>query len=133
MRLGEKQELFMRLLPRLIDKAHELGFEIRGGELQRSEEAARWNAEHCRVCKRTKPRHAPNGHQFRAIGIVESLHRKKLAIDLNLFRGELFLTQTDDHRELGEFWESLHPLCRWGGRFSNPDGCHYAITHGGRQ
>ena len=26
-----KQELFMRLLPRLIDKAHELGFEIRGG------------------------------------------------------------------------------------------------------
>ena len=24
MKLGEKQELFMRLLPRLIDKAHEL-------------------------------------------------------------------------------------------------------------
>ena len=31
MKLGEKQELFMRLLPRLIYKAHELGFEIRGG------------------------------------------------------------------------------------------------------
>lgn len=30
MTLGDKQELFMRLLPRLIDKAHELGFEIRG-------------------------------------------------------------------------------------------------------
>lgn len=35
MKLGEKQELFMRLLPRLIDKAHELGFEIRGGDLFR--------------------------------------------------------------------------------------------------
>lgn len=35
MKLGEKQELFMCLLPRLIDKAHELGFEIRGGDLFR--------------------------------------------------------------------------------------------------
>ena len=29
MKLGEKQELFMRLLPRLIDKAHELGGGVR--------------------------------------------------------------------------------------------------------
>lgn len=35
MRLGAKQELFMRLLPALICKAHELGFEIRGGDLFR--------------------------------------------------------------------------------------------------
>jgi hypothetical protein len=26
---------------------------------------------------------------------------------------------------LGEFWEGLHPLCRWGGRFN--DGNHYSI------
>lgn len=35
MTLGEKQELFMRLVPRLIDKAHSLGFAIRGGDLFR--------------------------------------------------------------------------------------------------
>ena len=32
MTLGEKQELFARLLPRLLDKAHELGFDIRIGD-----------------------------------------------------------------------------------------------------
>ena len=35
MRLGEKQELFARLLPRLLDKAHSLGFEIRLGDVFR--------------------------------------------------------------------------------------------------
>ena len=61
----------------------------------------------------------------------------KLAIDLDLFKdGEgfemgckVYLTKTEDHRKLGEFWESLHPLCRWGGRFG--DGNHYSLEHGG--
>ena len=35
MNTGQKQELFMRLLPRLIDKAHELGFEIIRRQLER--------------------------------------------------------------------------------------------------
>ena len=35
MNLGKKQELFMRLLPGLLDKAHSIGFEIRGGDLFR--------------------------------------------------------------------------------------------------
>lgn len=110
--LGEHQELFMLLLPRLIDKAHELGYKLRGGELWRSDHAA---AEYARQGK----------------GINNSLHRDKLAIDLNLFRDGKFLTATEDHRQLGEFWESLHPLCRWGGRFN--DGNHYSITYGGRK
>jgi hypothetical protein len=133
MRLGAKQELFMRLLPKLVRRAHQLGFEIRGGELLRFEAQARWNATHCRVCKQTMGHiNHPVRHKFRAIGIVKSLHRLKLAIDLVLFRKGKPCWDSEDYRELGEYWESLHPLCRWGGRFRNPDGGHFSLAHQGR-
>ena len=64
------------------------------------------------------------------VGHKDSNHKRKLAIDIDLFLdGRYYLTETGDHRKLGEFWESLHPLCRWGGRFG--DGNHYSIEHGG--
>lgn len=118
--LGQHQELFMRLLPRLIDKAFALGYTVRGGELWRSDAAA---AEYARQGK----------------GIQNSLHRDKLAIDLNLFKDGKYLTASEDHRPLGEFWKSLHPLCCWGGDFKDekgmpkPDGNHYSITWQGRK
>ena len=133
LRLSQKQELFMRLLPQLINYAHQLGYEIRGGELLRSEESARWNADHCRTCGKTKEAHPTlrGLHGFKPMGIVNSLHIKKLAIDLNLFRHGVFCTTTEDHRPLGEFWKTLNPLCCWGGDFG--DGNHYSITHGGKK
>ena len=111
MTLGEKQELFMRLLPRLLDKAHELGFGIRGGDLFRD------------------PRvHGAFGVKM-GYGNPRSNHKNKLAIDLNLFRDGKFLSSTDDHAQLGEWWEQQHELCRWGGRFN--DGNHYSLEHDG--
>ena len=65
MRLGEKQELFMRLLPRLIDKVHELGFEIRGGDLFRD------------------PRVHGGIGEKKGYGHKNSCHKMKLAIDLS--------------------------------------------------
>ncbi|MBI9090128.1 MAG: M15 family metallopeptidase [Desulfobacterium sp.] len=53
-----------------------------------------------------------------------SFHYKRLAIDLNLFKDGIYLTETDDHQELGEFWESLGGT--WGGRFKKKDGNHYS-------
>jgi len=47
---------------------------------------------------------------------------KRLAIDLNLFKDGEYLTDTEDHRFLGEFWESLGGT--WGGRWD--DGNHYS-------
>ncbi len=56
-----------------------------------------------------------------------SQHNKALANDLNLFKwvdgGWVYVSSTEHHRELGEFWESLSPHNRWGGRFE--DGNHY--------
>jgi len=56
-------------------------------------------------------------------GSKDSLHCKRLATDLNLFRNGVYLSLTEDHRELGRHWESIHNLNRWGGRYG--DGNHY--------
>lgn len=77
MKLGEKQELFMRLLPRLIDKAHELGFEIRGGDLFRD------------------PRVHGQMNVKQGYGAKNSCHKLKLAIDLNLFKDGAFIQDGD--------------------------------------
>lgn len=107
MKLGKKQELFMRLLPRLIDKAHEMGFEIRGGDLYRSPLV-----------------HGEYGVK-KGYSSAYSNHKLKCAIDLNLFKNGKFMQKTEDHKELGEWWERQHELCRWGGRFN--DGNHYEL------
>lgn len=111
MTLGEKQQLFMRLLPRLIDKAHSLGFQIRGGDLFRD--------------PRTNGAHGVK----QGYSSANSCHKLKLAIDLNLFKGGSFLQQTNDHEQLGIWWEQQHALCCWGGRFN--DGNHYSLEHNG--
>ena len=129
MRLGQKQELFSRLHPRLLGKAHELGFEVRLKELQRGEIQAEWNANHCAICGANVSMHAPV-HEFKAVGIAKSLHCLGLAQDLVLFRDGRPLWASDRYRALGEFWESLDPLCAWGGRFN--DGGRFSIRHGGR-
>lgn len=95
MSLREKQSEFMRHVPRLIDKAHELGFEVTGGDLYRD------------------PR-APYGSK-------SSRHKSRLAIDLNLFRDGRYLDKTADHKPLGVWWEQQGGI--WGGRFN--DGNHY--------
>ena len=112
MTLREKQSLFVYLVSRLISEATIRGYEFTFAEAYRSEhEAARLAAL--------------------GRGIKNSLHTIRLAIDLNLFKDGKWLSKTEDHRELGEYWESLHPLCRWGGRFN--DGNHYSLEHNGIQ
>jgi hypothetical protein len=60
-------------------------------------------------------------------GRANSLHKMRLAVDFNLFKGGKFLQTTEDHKELGEFWESLGGS--WGGRFN--DGNHYSLKYRG--
>ena len=111
MTLGEKQKLFMRLLPRLIDYIHEQGFEGTEGDAFRD------------------PRvHGEIGEK-KGYGHPKSAHKNRLAIDINLFKDGKYLDTTEDHKLIGDFWESLHELCRWGGDFG--DGNHYAIEHNG--
>lgn len=107
--LGDKQRRFSRMLPRLIDKAHELGFEVTLGDAYRD------------------PRvHGILGEK-QGYGAARSCHKVRLAIDLNLFKGRILINSTEGHRPLGEWWESQGGT--WGGRFN--DGNHYSLEHDG--
>jgi hypothetical protein len=112
MTLRQKQSLFVQLVAKLIAFAYANDMELTFGECWRTPEQAK--------------RNAANGR-----GISNSLHTERLAIDLNLFVGGVFIDSTEGHRRLGEYWESLHPNCRWGGRFRKPDGNHYSFTPDG--
>src|SRR5512139_602794 len=110
MMLREKQSKFARMVADLIIKAEELGFEVTLGDAYRD------------------PRlHGGIGVRM-GYGHPKSCHKLRLAIDLNLFnKGGTFLTTTEDHRELGEWWESQGGT--WGGRFN--DANHYSLEHEG--
>lgn len=119
MTTNEKQRLFSSLLGRFLVWIYATGkYEVVGGEWQRTQQQA-------------------NADASSGIGIIHSLHLLCLAIDLKLFVGGVYKTDSEDYRELGEYWKSLHPLCRWGGDFKakdgtpKPDGNHFSIEHEG--
>ncbi len=112
MTLRQKQSLFVKLVAGLIVEASHLGYELTFGEAYRTPEQAALNAKH-------------------GIGIRNSLHCDRLAIDFNLFRNGRYCTTTESWRPLGEWWERQHELCSWGGRFG--DGNHFSLEHEGRK
>lgn len=112
MRLRQKQSLFVELSAGLVMHAIEQGYELTYGETYRSPQEA------ARLAKL-------------GVGLKNSLHILKLAIDLNLFKDGKYLKSTKSHEPLGIWWEKQHPLCRWGGRFG--DGNHYSLEHEGRK
>lgn len=94
MTLRERQSEFVRMTAMLINYATLRGYELTFGDA--------W---------------ASSGHKS------GSFHYKRLAIDLNLFKDGKWLQDTEDHRELGEFWE--HIGGSWGGKWN--DGNHYSF------
>jgi len=100
MTLREKQSKFVRMVADLIIYAYQQGYELTFGDA--------W----------ARDGHRPN-----------SLHYIRLAIDLNLFKDGKWLKETEDHRPLGEYWESIGGV--WGGRWG--DGNHYSLEHNGRK
>jgi hypothetical protein len=109
MTLGQKQRQLVRMVAELINYAYSNGYELTLGDAFRD------------------PRlHGEVGVK-KGYGHFKSAHKQRLAIDLNLFKDGKYLTSTEAHKPLGEFWESLGGT--WGGRFN--DGNHYSIEHNG--
>jgi len=101
MKLSEKQQRFSRMLGLLLHYVETLpGYGVTMGEAYR-----------------------PNPT------FKKSLHKKRLATDLNLFIDGVYQTSTEAHEPLGIFWESIGGS--WGGRFKKKDGNHYSLGHGG--
>ena len=102
--LRERQSEFASKVPMLINKALELGYEVTLGDAYRD------------------PRLHGNFGERKGYGESKSFHKLRLAIDINLYKEGKYLTKTEDHKVLGEYWESLGGT--WGGRFN--DGNHYS-------
>ncbi len=111
MTLSEKQQLFTKLIAQLILWADEKGYRLTFGEAYRTPEQAALNAK-------------------KGSGIRNSLHTKRLAVDLNLFINGQYQTNSAAYLPLGEYWESIGGS--WGGRFRDrPDGNHFSLEHEG--
>ena len=65
----------------------------------------------------------------KGIGIKNSLHTQRLAVDLNLFIDGELQTTTSAYEDLGIKWESMGGC--WGGRFAKPDGNHFSMEFQG--
>jgi hypothetical protein len=111
MTLGQKQRHFTRMIGLLIEYAYQNGYELTFGDAYRD------------------PRVFGPVGVSKGYGRSRSNHKQRLAVDFNLFKDGEFLTATEDHRPLGEYWESLGGS--WGGHFN--DGNHYSWEHEGRR
>jgi len=111
--LGQKQRLMPILLAKLYIFIYEQGYEAALGDALRDERVF--------------------GEMGVAMGYghASSNHKLKLAQDISLYLDGVYLRKTEDHRPIGEYWETLHPLCSWGGHFN--DGNHYSLKHNGRR
>ena len=99
MNLSHEQQEFARQVGQLISHIYEQGYACTLGEALRTQEQADLYAKQGK-------------------GIHDSLHCKKLAIDLNLFdlQGN-YITNFYDYKKIGVIWESLDAKNRWGGFF----------------
>jgi hypothetical protein len=129
--LGQKQELFGALLPRLLDEVKRQGYAVRPKELLRTELQAEWNATHCVYCRGSANSHDHLEHRFKPFGIRQSVHTLGLAIDLVLALDGHVLWNEEAYSGLGTWWEAQHELCRWGGRFNDPG--HFSLEHENRR
>lgn len=113
MKLSDKQKEFTKCVAKLIDFAFENGYELTFGDAYRD------------------PRVHGNVGEKKSYSSANSVHKERLAVDFNLFKNGQYMTASNDYKELGEYWESLHELARWGGRFD--DGNHFSFEHNGRK
>jgi hypothetical protein len=113
MTLHQAQTLHVQLIAKLIVFVFaQTGYELTWGEAYRTQEQAQWDA---------------TNH----IGIVNSVHCERLAVDFMLFHEGIYLTDSAEYKFMGDYWKTLDPLCRWGGDFTTVDADHFSITWNG--
>ena len=106
--LGQKQRRFSVAIAKLILAATEMGYEVTLGDAYRD------------------PRlHGTLGEK-KGYGHANSMHKSRLAVDLNLFKDGKFLTDGASHSPLHDIWDDF------GGAKRIPwDMNHYSFEHEG--
>ena len=118
--LGQKQELFARLLGQFLQWFHghlDWRMRIQEGFVGLTDAA---DGDH-------------DGPHMKG-----GAHYNKLGLDFALFirdeRGVPFhvIGHHDAWDQIGAYWKGLHPLCRWGGDFASRDYNHISLFHDGK-
>jgi|SRR5665213_914045 len=114
MSLSALQMEFAQAAALLIEKAAELGYGVTLGDAYRSPAQAAMNAAD-------------------GTGVANSLHCDRLAIDINLFKGDVYITDDTGHKDLGAWWKTQGPNYKWGGDIQRPraDPNHYSLSPDG--
>ena len=107
--LRQKQSRFALAAAKLVLHIYEQGYQVTHGDAYRD---ARLHG---------------NLGERKSYSHPYSMHKLRLALDLNLFRNGAYLDTTEAHRPIGEWWERQGRDHRWGGRWG--DGNHYSIGH----
>ena len=109
--MSELQQEFAQAAAKLIQQAIILGYDgVTLGEAFRTPQQAALNAQ-------------------AGSGISNSLHIQRLAIDLNFFKGGVWVTDGSQLADIGAWWESLGPMYYWGGAFKpKSDGNHFSLS-----
>lgn len=113
MTLHDAQALHVKLVASLIKFTYNSGFQLTWGEAYRTTEQAQWDVAH-------------------KTGILMSVHCDRLAVDLQLFKDGVYITDSAAYKFMGDYWKSLDPSCRWGGDFHTVDADHFSIEWQGR-
>jgi hypothetical protein len=100
MGLVSKQNEFSGMVAQLIIFAQQRGYQITFGDAYRDDRVI-------------------YGHK-------DSLHRKRLAVDLNLFEDGKYVSSDEAHAPLHDFWDSIGGAERIKG-----DGNHYSLEYNG--
>jgi D-alanyl-D-alanine carboxypeptidase len=136
--LGQLQRKFLIATAHLIEKIYEDGFEGTYDEAHRTDEQAAINAltldQRKRVALLTKsefPQFAAAMEASTSKGVNHSVHRLRLALDLNLFKDGKFLDDAADYLPFGTWWKSTFQAfgARWGGDWGDAD--HFSFEYGG--
>jgi len=110
MKLSEKQRLFTRYIAHFLQWCYLQGYEITLGEAWRTVEQ--------------QARYIKSGRSQ----TMKSKHLDRLALDINLFVNGAYTADLEAYRPLGEYWESLHPECKWGGSWETfKDAPHFQM------
>lgn len=110
MGLVTEQWKFLQDVSKLILFAEATGVELSGGELYRTEEQQK-------IYVNTGKSKTMN-----------SMHLKRLAIDLNFFVDGNLVYEHPKVEELGKYWESLDDKNQWGGFWGFKDYPHFQRT-----
>lgn len=137
--LLQARVVFSRAVGLLLAEINSKGQDFLLDQGKRTVSEAKWNATHCRVvvngkrCEQPMDKHVAI-HDFKPIGIEQSVHVDGLAQDLLLVKDGAIVNDPAAYAPLGAFWTSLDPALAWGGNFKGfPDLGHFSHEWQGRK